>query len=66
MSLDKMQLGIELETEFFLLSVLLGGGMGIAYDFFRIIRALIPHNKIMTFYRGFVLCPAFRFRSLNF
>ena len=66
MSLEKMQLGIELETEFFLLSILLGGGMGIAYDFFRIIRALIPHNKIMTFIEDLFYVLLFAFALLTF
>lgn len=36
--MEKMQLGIELERELFLLSVVLGCGLGLLYDIFRVFR----------------------------
>lgn len=64
--MEKMQLGIELETHFFLLSVLLGGGMGVAYDFFRIFRAVVPHNKVMTFIEDIIYVLLFALTLLTF
>lgn len=37
------------ETRLFLLSCLWGVPVGILYDIFRIIRALLPHNKAAVF-----------------
>ena len=44
--MEKMQLSIELERELFLLSVVLGCGLGLLYDIFRVFRAALPHGKI--------------------
>lgn len=58
--------GIALETEIFLLSVLLGGGMGIVYDFLRILRTLIKHGKIVTFAEDFFYMLLFGFALFTF
>lgn len=64
--MENMQLGLALETEIFLLSVLLGGGMGVVYDFLRVIRALIPHGKIFTFIEDFAYVVLFGFALFTF
>ena len=42
------------ETEIFLLAVLLGAGLGAVFEFTRILRAIFPHGKILTFIEDFV------------
>lgn len=49
--MEEMQLGLELERELFLLSVVLGCGLGLLYDIFRVFRVALPHGKILTFLR---------------
>ncbi|NLP26414.1 MAG: hypothetical protein GX365_03595 [Clostridiales bacterium] len=53
------------QTRLFLLSCLLGIPIGIVFDIFRVLRAIIPHNKIMValediifmfLYASFVMC----------
>lgn len=53
------------QTQLFLLSCVLGIPIGIVFDIFRVIRAVIPHNKIMVavedvlfmfIYASFVMC----------
>ncbi|HHX56636.1 MAG TPA: hypothetical protein GX710_01305 [Clostridiales bacterium] len=53
------------QTQLFLLSCLLGIPIGIFFDIFRVIRVVIPHNKIMVaiedvlfmfIYASFVMC----------
>ncbi|NLK70130.1 MAG: hypothetical protein GX286_01650 [Clostridiales bacterium] len=53
------------QTKLFLLSCLLGIPIGITFDIFRVIRAILPHNKIMVAiedilfmfsYAAFVMC----------
>lgn len=36
------------ELRLFALSCLLGAGLGVWYDFFRLVRILIPHNTVLT------------------
>lgn len=52
--MNNMDFGLALETEIFLLSVLLGGGLGVVYDFLRVFRALLSHGKVLTFIEDFV------------
>ena len=40
-----MQLGLELERELFLLSVVLGHGLGLLYDIFRVFRGRLCHME---------------------
>lgn len=52
--MNNTEFGLALETEVFLLSVLLGGGLGVVYDFIRVFKALFPHGKILTFIEDLV------------
>ena len=52
--MEEMQLGLELERELFLLSVVLGCGLGLLYDIFRVFRAALPHGKILTFFEDII------------
>ena len=64
--MEKMQLGLELETEYFLLSVLLGATLGIVWDMVRVFRTLVPHGKILTFIGDFLYCLLFGFAVFTF
>ena len=48
--MEKMQLSIELDRELFLLSVVLGCGLGLLYDIFRVFRTALPLGEIVTFF----------------
>ena len=52
--MKEMQLGLELERELFLLSVVLGCGLGLLYDIFRVFRVALPHGKILTFFEDII------------
>ena len=52
--MEEMQLGLELERELFLLSVVLGCGLGLLYDIFRVFRVALPHGKILTFFEDII------------
>lgn len=39
--------GFAEQTEIFLLSVLLGGGLGVLYEFIRVLRVLFKHGRII-------------------
>lgn len=61
-----MQLGLELERELFLLSVVLGCGLGLLYDIFRVFRAALPHGKILTFFEDIIYTFLYGFALFTF
>lgn len=64
--MEKMQLGIELERELFLLAVVLGCGLGLLYDIFRVFRAALPHGKILTFFEDILYTFLYGFALFTF
>lgn len=56
-----MQLGIEAETQVFLLSCAAGLGMGAAYDCIRAMRAAVKHGKAVVFIEDFAYALFFGF-----
>lgn len=64
--MEKMQLSIELERELFLLSVVLGCGLGLLYDIFRVFRAALPHGKILTFFEDIIYTFLYGFALFTF
>lgn len=64
--MEPMHLEIAAETELFLLACLLGAGMGIIYDFFRVIRNTVRHNKAFVFVEDFVYTMMFGFAFFLF
>ena len=64
--MEKMQLGIGLEGELFLLAVLLGCGLGLFYDIFRIFRTAIPHGKVLTFIEDVIFTFVYGFALFTF
>lgn len=64
--MDKMQLGISLETHIFLLSVLLGAALGAVYDLLRVFREAVPHNKILLFIEDMIYTLLFAFSLFTF
>ena len=64
--MEKMQLGIELERELFLLSVVLGCGLGLLYDIFRVFRVALPHGKILTFFEDIIYTFLYGFALFTF
>lgn len=64
--MEKMQLGIELERELFLLSVVLGHGLGLLYDIFRVFRVALPHGKILTFFEDIIYTFLYGFALFTF
>lgn len=64
--MEPMQLEIAAETELFLLACLLGTGMGVIYDMFRILRNTVHHNKVFVFAEDFVYTLMFGFAYFTF
>lgn len=64
--MKEMQLGLELERELFLLSVILGCGLGLLYDIFRVFRAALPHGKILTFFEDIIYTFLYGFALFTF
>ena len=64
--MEEMQLGLELERELFLLSVVLGCGLGLLYDIFRVFRAALPHGKILTFFEDIIYTFLYGFALFTF
>ena len=64
--MEKMQLSIELERELFLLSVVLGCGLGLLYDIFRVFRTALPHGKILTFFEDIIYTFLYGFALFTF
>lgn len=64
--MKEMQLGLELERELFLLSVVLGCGLGLLYDIFRVFRAALPHGKILTFFEDIIYTFLYGFALFTF
>ena len=60
--MKEMQLGLELEREFFLLSVVLGCGLGL----FRVFRVALPHGKILTFFEDIIYTFLYGFALFTF
>ena len=44
------------ETKIFLLACLFGGGLGVVYDLFRILRIALPHGKFAVMLEDFGYC----------
>ena len=61
-----MELGLELETELFLLSVLTGFIMGAVYDFFRMLRLAAKHGRVFTFVCDLIYTLLFWFVLFTF
>lgn len=64
--MEPMHLEIAAETELFLMACLLGAGMGIIYDFFRVVRNTIKHNKVFVFIEDFIYTLMFGFAFFLF
>ena len=64
--MEKMQLGLELETQLFLLSVLIGFAMGAVYDIFRMVRIATRSGRILTFVCDVVYTVLFWFVLFTF
>ena len=64
--MEEMQLGLELERELFLLSVVLGCGLGLLYDIFRVFRVALPHGKILTFFEDIIYTFLYGFALFTF
>ena len=64
--MEKMQLGLELETQLFLLSVLTGFAMGAVYDIFRMVRMISKSGRILTFVCDVVYTVLFWFVLFTF
>ena len=64
--MEELQLGLELERELFLLSVVLGCGLGLLYDIFRVFRAALPHGKILTFFEDIIYTFLYGFALFTF
>ena len=64
--MKEMQLGLELERELFLLSVVLGCGLGLLYDIFRVFRVALPHGKILTFFEDIIYTFLYGFALFTF
>ncbi len=64
--MENMELGLELETELFLLSVLVGFGMGAVYDIFRMLRITAKHGKVFTFVCDLIYTLVFWFVLFTF
>ncbi len=52
--MEPMHLEIAQETEYFLLSCLLGAALGVVYDFLRVLRNTVSHNKVAVFVEDFL------------
>lgn len=64
--MENMQLGIALETELFLLSVVLGAALGVVADIVRVARALLYHPKALVFVEDFAYVLLFGFALYTF
>ena len=61
-----MHLELGFEVELFLLSLLLGAGLGAIYDILRVIRNVVKHNKVVTFIEDFIYAIMFGFGYFTF
>lgn len=59
--MEPMHLEIAQETEYFFLSCLLGAGLGLIYDFIRVFRNTVTHNKVVVFIEDFLYASFFGF-----
>lgn len=64
--MEPMHLEIAQETEYFFLSCLLGAGLGVIYDFIRVIRNTVQHNKVFVFIEDFLYAAFFGFSFFLF
>lgn len=61
-----MHLELAFETEVFLLSCLLGAGMGIVYNFLNVFRNTVYHHKVVIFIEDFIYALMFGFGYFTF
>lgn len=64
--MEPMHLEIAQETEYFFLSCLLGAGLGVIYDFIRVFRNTVKHNRIVIFIEDFLYASFFGFSFFLF
>lgn len=64
--MEPMHLEIAQETEYFLLSCLLGAGLGTIYDCIRVFRNTVRHNKTVVFIEDFLYAVLFGFAFFLF
>lgn len=61
-----MSFTLEAETQIYLMSVLLGVGIGMVYDLFRAVRIMIRHKKAAVFVEDIVFCALAGFAVFTF
>lgn len=64
--MEPMHLEIAQETEYFFLSCLLGAGLGVIYDFIRVFRNIVKHNRVVIFIEDFLYASFFGFSFFLF
>lgn len=64
--MEPMHLEIAQETEYFFLSCLLGAGLGVIYDFIRVFRNTVKHNRVVIFIEDFLYASLFGFSFFLF
>ncbi|MBR1422353.1 MAG: spore cortex biosynthesis protein YabQ [Ruminococcus sp.] len=64
--MENMQLGLELETELYLLAVIIGFAMGGVYDLFRMMRVVFKSAKVFTFICDLIYTLLFWFVLFTF
>ena len=64
--MESMNLELGFETEVFLLSCLLGAGLGVVYDILKVFRNTVGHNKIVIFVEDFIYAILFGFGYFTF
>lgn len=64
--MEPMHLEIAQETEYFFLSCLLGAGLGVIYDFIRVFRNTVKHNRVVIFIEDFLYASFFGFSFFLF
>ena len=62
----EMSFSLEAETQIYLLSVLLGVGIGIVYDLFRAVRIMFRHKNAVVFAEDIVFCALAGFAVFTF
>lgn len=61
-----MSFTLEAETQIYLMSVLLGVGIGMVYDLFRAVRIMFRHKKAVVFVEDLVFCALAGFAVFTF
>ena len=62
----EMSFSLETETQIYLLSVLLGAGIGVVYDMFRAVRIIFRHKKAAVFAEDIIFCALAGFAVFTF